>query len=129
MRRRLNLRKIARRTWRFFEVFVGDEDHWLPPDNFQEEGDGDRVAHRTSPTNQGPLIDLNPGSAHDLGYIGIRTRWSIGSKRRSTLWKPCERHKGHFYNWYHTKTLEILPPAYISTVDSGNLLGLPRLAP
>src|SRR5437667_2293134 len=22
------LRKLARRTWRFFEVFVGPEDHW-----------------------------------------------------------------------------------------------------
>lgn len=28
---------------------------------------------------------------------------------------------GHFYNWYDTRTLAPLSPAFISTVDSGNL--------
>ena len=27
------LRKMARKTWAFFETYVGPEDHWLPPDN------------------------------------------------------------------------------------------------
>jgi cyclic beta-1,2-glucan synthetase len=27
-------RQVARRTWGFFERFVGPEDHWLPPDHF-----------------------------------------------------------------------------------------------
>jgi cyclic beta-1,2-glucan synthetase len=43
----LTLRLTARRTWRFFETFVGPEDHALPPDNFQEEPTP-IVAHRTS---------------------------------------------------------------------------------
>lgn len=34
-----------------------------------------------------------------------------------------ERYRGHFYNWYDTRTLQILPPAYVSTADSGNLAG------
>ncbi len=34
-----------------------------------------------------------------------------------------ERHRGHFYNWYDTQTLQPLPPLYVSTVDSGNLAG------
>ena len=34
-----------------------------------------------------------------------------------------ERHRGHFYNWYDTRTLEPLRPMYVSTVDSGNLAG------
>ena len=34
-----------------------------------------------------------------------------------------ERHRGHFYNWYDTRSLKPLPPHYISTVDSGNLAG------
>ena len=34
-----------------------------------------------------------------------------------------QRYRGHFYNWYDTRTLAPLPPAYISTVDSGNLAG------
>ena len=31
------LRKLSRKTWRFFEKFVGPESHWLPPDNYQEK--------------------------------------------------------------------------------------------
>ncbi len=115
-----SLRRVARRTWRFFETFVGDADHWLPPDNFQEEG-GDRIAHRTSPTNKGLLL-LSTLTAHDLGYIGIRTLVDRLEKTMATL-EALPKHKGHFYNWYHTLTLEVLPPAYVSTVDSGNLLG------
>ena len=34
-----------------------------------------------------------------------------------------EKHEGHFFNWYNTQTLRTLPPPYVSTVDSGNLLG------
>src|SRR5690606_33289066 len=34
-----------------------------------------------------------------------------------------ERYQGHFYNWYDTKSLLPLSPRYVSTVDSGNLIG------
>ncbi|MEO8011676.1 MAG: glucoamylase family protein, partial [Dokdonella sp.] len=34
-----------------------------------------------------------------------------------------QRFRGHFYNWYDTRTLAPLPPRYVSTVDSGNLSG------
>jgi hypothetical protein len=34
-----------------------------------------------------------------------------------------KRYRGHFFNWYDTITLEPLLPRYISTVDSGNLVG------
>ena len=34
-----------------------------------------------------------------------------------------QRYRGHFYNWYDTRTLEPLRPMYVSTVDSGNLAG------
>ena len=29
--------RLARRTWAYFERFVGPDDHWLPPDHFQEK--------------------------------------------------------------------------------------------
>ena len=48
-------RLLARRTWLFFETFVGPEDQWLPPDHFQEDPRGE-VARRTSPTNIGLLL-------------------------------------------------------------------------
>jgi cyclic beta-1,2-glucan synthetase len=114
------LRRVARKTWLFFETFVGDDDHWLPPDNFQEIPVG-RIAHRTSPTNQGLLL-VSTLAAHDLGYIGLGTLVERLERTFDTL-EEMERHWGHFYNWYDTRTLLPLPPAYISTVDSGNFLG------
>ena len=31
------LRVLARQTWAFFDTHVGPADHWLPPDNVQEQ--------------------------------------------------------------------------------------------
>ncbi|HVQ30710.1 MAG TPA: carbohydrate-binding protein, partial [Vicinamibacteria bacterium] len=45
---RLLFGRICRRSWRYFEELVGPEDHWLPPDNWQETT-GAVIAHRTSP--------------------------------------------------------------------------------
>ncbi|MHB1423233.1 MAG: GH36-type glycosyl hydrolase domain-containing protein [Gemmataceae bacterium] len=117
---RRELGVIARKTWGFFESFVGAEDHWLPPDNFQEQP-LHQVAHRTSPTNQGLLL-VSTLAAHDLGYIYLGALLERLEKTLETL-DRLERHRGHFYNWYDTRTLEPLQPTYVSTVDSGNLLG------
>jgi cyclic beta-1,2-glucan synthetase len=113
-------RLIVRRTWRFFESFVGVEDNWLPPDNFQEDPTP-VIAHRTSPTNIGLLL-LATSSARDLGYIGALELVERQELTFTTLGKLARLH-GHFFNWYDTKTLEPLLPQYISTVDSGNLAG------
>jgi len=113
-------RMIARRTWRFFETFVGDEDNWLPPDNFQEEP-LPKIAHRTSPTNIGLLL-LSTISAHDFGYIGTLELTERLAFTFATLEK-LERVRGHYLNWYDTQTLTPLSPRYISTVDSGNFAG------
>jgi cyclic beta-1,2-glucan synthetase len=117
---RRELAQIARRTWHFFETFVGDVDHWLPPDNFQEDPAG-KVAHRTSPTNMGLLL-LATLAAHDFGTIGLRTLLRRLAKTFDTF-DRMEKHWGHFLNWYDTRTLQSLHPAYVSTVDSGNMLG------
>jgi cyclic beta-1,2-glucan synthetase len=113
-------RLIARRTWRFFETFVGEEDHWLPPDNYQEDPKP-VVAHRTSPTNIGLLL-LSTVAAHDFGYTGSLELIERLELTFTTLEK-LPRFRGHFFNWYDTHTLEPLMPHYVSTVDSGNLAG------
>src|SRR6185369_702687 len=113
-------RLIARRTWRFFETFVGAADNWLPPDNYQEDP-SPIVAHRTSPTNIGLLLLAN-SSARDLGYVGSLEFVERQELTFSTLAQLGRLH-GHYFNWYDTKTLEPLLPQYISTVDSGNLAG------
>ncbi|MDQ5845067.1 MAG: cyclic beta 1-2 glucan synthetase, partial [Acidobacteriota bacterium] len=113
-------RMIARRTWRFFETFVGPEDNWLPPDNFQEDP-VPLVAHRTSPTNIG-LLSLATLCAHDLGYVGTLEFVERQELTFFTLGKLGKFH-GHYFNWYDTRTLQPLNPQYVSTVDSGNLAG------
>ena len=114
------LRKIARKTWAFFEIFVGEEDNWLPPDNYQEQP-VTVVAHRTSPTNMG-LSMLANLSAYDFGYITAGKLLERTTNSYHTM-DSMERYKGHFYNWYDTLTLAPLLPLYISTVDSGNFAG------
>jgi cyclic beta-1,2-glucan synthetase len=113
-------RLIARRTWRFFETFVGPEENWLPPDNYQEDP-LPVVAHRTSPTNIGLLL-LSTVAAHDLGYVGTLETTEREELTFATLAKLQKFH-GHFFNWYDTRSVEPLLPQYISTVDSGNLAG------
>jgi cyclic beta-1,2-glucan synthetase len=130
---RAYLRLVARKTWRYFETFMGPQDHGLPPDNFQEDP-GPVVAHRTSPTNIGMGL-LATLAAHDLGYI--RTPELVDRLARAiSSMEAMERHEGHLLNWYDSANLAPLHPRYVSTVDSGNLAGallilaagLPRVA-
>ncbi|HTL60005.1 MAG TPA: glucoamylase family protein [Nitrospira sp.] len=114
------LRLIARRTWRFFETFVSPEDHALPPDNFQEDPKA-VVAHRTSPTNIG-LYLLSTLVARDLGWLGTLEATERLEATVETM-NRLVRFRGHFYNWYDTRTLHPLEPKYVSSVDSGNLAG------
>ncbi|MGD8727293.1 MAG: glucoamylase family protein, partial [Gemmatimonadales bacterium] len=113
-------RHIARRTWRFFETFVTEAEHHLPPDNFQEDPDP-VAARRTSPTNMG-LYLLSTVAAHDFGWIGVR---DMADRLEATLkvMGSLRRVRGHFLNWYDTEDLRPLDPMYVSTVDSGNLAG------
>jgi len=114
------LRRTARKTWYFFETFVTADSNWLPPDNYQEAPVA-ALASRTSPTNMGLALLANL-TAWDLGYLSSagllnRTRQALATMER------LERYRGHFYNWYETRTLGPLLPQYISSVDSGNLAG------
>ena len=113
------LRLTARRTWSFFETFVTPEHHALPPDNFQEEPIP-IVAHRTSPTNLG-LYLLSAFAAYDFGWIGALT---VAERLEATLgtMNGLERFRGHFFNWYDTRS-SAARPQYVSSVDSGNLAG------
>ena len=114
------LGRVARKTWSFFETFVGPDDHWLPPDNYQEHP-APVVAHRTSPTNMGLSLLANL-TAYDFGYLPVAGLITRTAGALSTM-AGLERYRGHCFNWYDTQTLKPLPPLYISAVDSGNLAG------
>ena len=114
------LSTLAHDTWLFFERCVGPDDNHLPPDNLQFDLEP-ALAHRTSPTNIG-LYLLAITCAREFGWISTAT---VIKKLRATLAtvERLPKHEGHLLNWYQTQTLEILQPAYVSTVDSGNLAG------
>jgi cyclic beta-1,2-glucan synthetase len=114
------LQLTARRTFRFFEAFVGSDDNNLPPDNFQEDPKP-VIAHRTSPTNIGLLL-LSTIAAYDFGYVGLIEMVERLEATLASLQK-LQKFRGHFFNWHDTKTLEPLWPHYVSVVDSGNLAG------
>jgi cyclic beta-1,2-glucan synthetase len=115
-----SLRLIGRRTWGFFEAFVGADDHALPPDNYQDDP-RPVVAHRTSPTNIGIYL-LSIVTARDLGWIGTIEMVERLETTMASIAKLA-RFRGHLFNWYDTRTLQGLGPAYVSSVDSGNLAG------
>ncbi|MGB5737639.1 MAG: glucoamylase family protein, partial [Thiohalocapsa sp.] len=114
------LRLTARRTWRYFETFVTAAENNLPPDNFQEDPTPG-VAQRTSPTNLG-LYLLSAVAARDFGWAGtVQTVARLEATLESMQKLP--QFRGHFFNWYGTRDLKVLEPAYVSSVDSGNLAG------
>lgn len=116
----LEFRRIARESWRYFEETVSETSNWLPPDNVQEDPEL-RVAHRTSPTNVGMYL-LSVVAARDFGWIGTREAAERIGRTLDAL-EGLERCRGHFLNWYDTRSLLSLEPRYVSTVDSGNLAG------
>jgi hypothetical protein len=104
-------RKIARRTWRFFDDLIGAGDNWLMPDNLQEDR-REPIAHRTSPTNIGLQL-LSTLAAYDLR---LRQRRRSAQPARAGV-RHAAAHAAlprPLYNWYDTRTLALLPPAYIS---------------
>ena len=103
----LFLRRIARRTWRFFDDLVNDESNWLPPDNSQMALRIE-VAQRTSPTNIGFWL-TSALAATDLGYLTADDFLDRCERTVRTL-DQVERYEGHFLNWYDTRTRQPLLP-------------------
>ncbi|HQZ68518.1 MAG TPA: glucoamylase family protein, partial [Planctomycetaceae bacterium] len=113
------IRELSSATWAFFEHHVNAAGNWLPPDNLQEYP-GLKVATRISPTNEG-LFLVSSMVARRFGFTGLEVLIDLLEKNRQA-WNTLEQLKGHHFNWYETTEPRALPPKYISTVDSGNLL-------
>ena len=115
---RVLLRRIALRTWRYFAEWSNEEHHFLIPDNVQE--DPFRIAHRTSPTNLGLLVNARQ-VACELGYITVPEFADLTSRTLATI-EILPKYRGHLFNWYDTCTLAPPPPRFVSSADSGNLV-------
>ncbi len=112
------LHLAALHTWRYFAEFSTEEHHWLIPDNLQEEQN--KIAPRISPTNLGLLLNARQ-VACEFGYLTI-PEFAQQTLRTFATVSQLQRYRGHLLNWYDTQTLAALPPAFVSSVDSGNLV-------
>jgi cyclic beta-1,2-glucan glucanotransferase len=111
------LERQALQIWRFFSEFGGEQNHWLIPDNVEEQGK--RQMLTLSPTNLGMLLNSRQ-AAYEFGFITLpefanQTLGTLGTYDR------LEKQRGHIYNWYDIGRLEPVAPKIVSAVDSGNL--------
>ncbi len=113
------LRDAALRTWKYFDENCTADTHFLPPDNYQEEPYRGNAA-LTSPTNIGMAL-LAAVAALDMELIS-RERMIEFIEEMTVTIEKMEKWKGQLFNWYDIKTLAVLKPRFISSVDSGNLL-------
>ena len=111
-------RRYALLHWRYFDKFITETGHWLVPDNFQSSPEP-QVAWRTSPTNIGMQL-MSIVSAYDFGFITESKMLFLLEHVLDTL-DLLPKHKGHIFNWIDIQSMTVLLPAYISSVDSGNL--------
>jgi hypothetical protein len=110
------LRSSALRSWRYFSDWSSGETNWLIPDHVREDGE---TAPALSPTNLGFLLNARIAAVH-FGYLTLEefVRYTLNTLERMG---HLRRYRGHFLNWYDARTLQVLEPRFVSTVDSGNL--------
>lgn len=113
------LTAYAADAFKFFNERVTSQTNYLPPDNVQLSP-SDVTAERTSPSNIG-LYLLSLAAAKDFGFITAAEVVSRAGKTIKTIEK-LKKWKGHLYNWYDTRSLEVIGNGYVSTVDSGNFV-------
>lgn len=111
------LMNFARKTYNFFAV--NRSDNCLICDNLQTNPYRGRSSN-SSPTNFGMSI-LAEVSAAELGLVDCATAAeNIFGIVKSI--NSLKKYRGHLYNWYNIDTKQILPPYYISSVDSANFV-------
>lgn len=113
------LKQLAKKTWNYFDTLLVDENNYLIPDNYQLNR-AVKEDFKTSPTNIGFSI-VSIVSAYELKIIDKNKAFDILEKVIKTIEK-LPKWNGHLYNWYNIKTLEIMHPNFISSVDSGNFV-------
>ncbi|MDD4547421.1 MAG: glucoamylase family protein [Bacilli bacterium] len=114
-----SLNNLAKNTWSYFEDHLIEENNYLIPDNYQENRDV-KPDIKTSPTNIG-LSLVSVISACELKLISVDKALELLEKIVSSV-KKLDKWHGHLYNWYNIKTLEVMYPHFISSVDSGNFV-------
>ena len=113
-----DLKEIALRTWKFFDNLLKEENNYLIPDNYQVNREI-KEDTKTSPTDIGMSM-LAVISAYKLEFIDKDKALHLLEGITTSLEK-LEKWHGHIFNWINIKTMNKMPPYYVSSVDSGNL--------
>ena len=113
------IEELAYKTWKYFEDNLREEYNYLIPDNYQENRE-ERLDMRTSPTAIGYSL-TSIVSAFELDFITKDKAITLLKNILESI-DSLKKWHGHLYNWYNIKTKQVMPPNFISTVDSGNLV-------
>ena len=114
-----DLEELAKRTWKYFEENLTEENNYLIPDNYQENRE-QKFDSRTSPTAIGFSLTAVI-SAYELGFIEEENTKELLKNILNSI-DSLQKWNGHLYNWYDIKTMKYLYPYFVSTVDSGNFI-------
>lgn len=114
-----DIAELAYKTWKFFEDHLTSENNYLIPDNYQNNREY-KADTKTSATDIGFSI-ISVISAYKLKFISKKRAFNYLNEIIETV-KKLEKWHGHLYNWYNTKTMEVLYPQFVSSVDSGNFV-------
>ena len=115
-----SLKNVALRTWKYFESNLNEKNHYLIPDNYQENRE-EKLDHRTSPTAIGFSL-TSVVSAYELEFISEEKAISFIKNILNSV-EALDKWHGHLYNWYDIYSMEVINPYFVSTVDSGNFVG------
>lgn len=113
----LFLEQQSLHIWRYFSEFGDEKNHWLIPDNVEEQGT--HQVRKLSPTNLGMLFNARQ-AAYEFGFLTL-PEFAHATLGTIATYERLEKQRGHIYNWYDIETLKAIPPFIVSAVDSGNL--------
>ncbi len=114
---KLFLQQHALQIWRYYSEFGDARNHWLIPDNVEE--DGTLQIRKLSPTNLGMLFNARQ-AAYEFGFITL-SEFAEATLGTLGTYEGLKKYCGHIYNWYDIETLQPIAPFTVSSVDSGNL--------
>jgi cyclic beta-1,2-glucan synthetase len=111
------LQQQALYIWRYFRDFGDEKNHWLIPDNVEEQNT--IQIRKLSPTNLGMLFNARQ-AAYEFGFTTL-PEFAQATLGTLTTYDSLEKQRGHIYNWYDIEPLRPILPHIVSAVDSGNL--------
>ena len=109
------LEDLAKRTWKYFEDHLTEENNYLISDNYQENRE-EKTINKTTPANIGFSL-TSVISAYELKFISFEKCLDLITKILNTV-NTLPKWNGHLYQEYNQSTKEILN-FKVSSVNSG----------